>query len=286
MPETEKQQYTLRDLQLVENDILMKVADVCENNGIRYTLSSGTLLGALRHRGFIPWDDDVDLEIPVPDYYRFLEIAQRELGEDYFVQTYMTDPNYHYAFTKIRKNKTAYLDEYDRLHKVHHGVWIDVFPLIPINTGCSLKLTKKWLSICNFVQIEQELESYPSDFMKLLGPFGYFAVAAFSKLPMKTRQRLHKRMLDLVFNVDPERNTLRTNVFGNISTIFPREVFDGDPKELLFEGRMYKVPHDYIRYLEIKYGEYMTLPPVDDRRVHCVNAILDLDHSYEQYMLI
>lgn len=286
MPETEKQQYTLRDLQLVENDILMKVADVCENNGIRYTLSSGTLLGALRHRGFIPWDDDVDLEIPVPDYYRFLEIAQRELGEDYFVQTYMTDPNYHFAYTRIRKNNTAYLDEYQRRYRIHQGVWLDIFPLVPVNPGTALKLTRKWLSLCNFIQIQEEIENYREEFEELIGPVGIFAVGVFSKLPMKTRQKIHRFMLDLVFNVNPEKCSLRANVWGNITTVFPREVFDGEAEELSFEGRLYKVPHDYHKYLEITYGDYMTLPPVEERRGHCGKAIVDLENSYEKYMLV
>ncbi len=286
MIETANNQNQLRNLQLVENDMLKKVADICDENGIRYTLSSGTLLGAVRHGGFIPWDDDIDIEIPVPDYYRFLEIAQRALGEEYFVQTYMTDPNYHFAYTRIRKNNTTYLDSYQRYHKIHHGVWIDIFPLIPVNPGLPLKLKKKWLSICNFIQIEEDIENYREEYKELIGPIGIMLVNMFSKIPMKTRQKIHRSMLNAVFNADPEKCSLRANVWGNITTVFPREVFDGETEELLFEGSLYKVPHDYKRYLEIKYGDYMTLPPEKDRHGHCGDAIIDLNNSYEKYMLM
>lgn len=277
---------TLRELQLVEKEILSKVAEVCDINSIRYTLSSGTLLGAVRHRGFIPWDDDIDIEIPVPDYYRFLEIAQESLGEEFFVQTYMTDPNYHFAYTRIRKNNTTYLDEYQRRHRIHHGVWIDIFPLIPVKPGFALKLTKKWLSLCNIIQIDEEVKNYREEFEGLIGKAGVFAVCFFSKIPMRMRQKLHKSMLNLVFNADPQKCNLRANVWGNITTVFPKEVFDGETKELLFEGNLFKVPHDYHRYLEITYGDYMTLPPLEDRHGHCGNAILDLNNSYEKYMLV
>ena len=285
MSDTAKDQSLLRSLQLVEKDILEKVADICEKNGIRYTLSSGTLLGAARHGGFIPWDDDVDVEIPVPDYYRFLEIAQEALGDDYFVQTYMTDPNFHFAYTRIRRNHTTYMDEYHRRYRIHHGVWLDIFPLIPVNPGLSLKLTKKWLSLSNFIQIQEEVENYREEFEQLIGRAGIGLVNIFSRIPMKTRQKLHKAMLSLVFDRNPEKCSLRSNVWGNITTFFPREVFDGEDKELSFEGRVYKVPHDYKKYLEIKYGDYMTLPPVEERRGHCGDAIVDLENSYEKYML-
>ena len=285
MLETVNDQSLLRGLQLVENDILEKVAQICESNGVRYTLSSGTLLGAVRHGGFIPWDDDVDLEIPVPDYYRFLEIAQDELGDGYFVQTYMTDPNYHFAYTRIRKNNTAYLDDYQRRNRIHHGVWLDIFPLIPVKSGFSLKVTKKWLSVCNCLQIQEEVGNYREEFEKKIGRMGVWSVSALSVIPMKARQKLHKAMLDLAFNADPEKCSLRANVWGNITTVFPREVFDGDVQELSFEGRVYKVPHDYRKYLEIKYGDYMKLPPVEKRYGHCANAIIDLENSYERYML-
>lgn len=273
----------LRKLQLAENEMLLDVTAVCDKYQIEYYLSSGTLLGAVRHQGFIPWDDDIDIEIPVKDYYRFLEIAQDALGDEYFVQTYMTDPNYNFAYTRIRKNNTTLLNPYHKAYQIHHGVWIDIFPLIPVRPGVSLSMNRAILKISNFIQIQNKIESHEEEFRKMLGPAGMAAMKAFSKIPMKTRQKIHKKMLDAVFNVNPEKCSHRANVWGNITTVFPKEVYEGTPEQIMFEGNLFKVPHEYIRYLEIKYGDYMTLPPEEKRTGHGKDMIIDLDHSFEDY---
>ena len=273
----------LRQLQLLEMEILCDVVKVCDENGISYTLSSGTLLGAVRHEGFIPWDDDIDIDIPINDYRKFLDIAQEALGDKYFVQNYMTEPNWNMAYTKIRRNNTTMMDPYDTKYKIHHGVCIDIFPVVSVKSGISLSLKRKWLSLSNFVQIEQSVENYEDDFKKLLGPVGLFLVRTFSKLPIKTRQRIHTWMLNKVFNTKPEKCDGWAFVWGNISGPFPKEVFEGEPCEVLFEGKNFKAPHEYKKYLEAKYGDYMTLPPEDKRHGHG-NLIIDFENSYEKYM--
>lgn len=274
----------LRDLQLAEKQILIDVVSVCDKHNITYYLSSGTLLGAVRHQGFIPWDDDIDIEIPIKDYYRFLDIAQEELGDEYFVQTSMTDPNYHFAYTRIRKNNTTFLAPYHAKYRIHHGIWLDIFPLVAVNPGLPLAIERKFITLSNFVQIGEKIKSHKREFQKMLGPVGMAMMNTFSKLPMKTRQKIHNMILKPIYNANPEKCTHRANIWGNITTIFPKEVYEGEPAELCFEGLMFKAPHDYKRYLEIKYGDYMKLPPVEDRKGHGVGVIIDLNNSYEKYM--
>ena len=97
----------LREIQLVQLQILTEFDRICKKNDINYQLFAGTLLGAVRHKGFIPWDDDVDVCMLRSEYDRFLEIAQQELDPDYFVQNTYTDPEYYNIFTRIRKNGTV-----------------------------------------------------------------------------------------------------------------------------------------------------------------------------------
>ncbi len=274
----------LRQLQLTELNMLLDVADICDKNGITYYLSSGTLLGAVRHKGFIPWDDDIDIEIPIEGYRKFLEIAQNELGSDYFVQNYMTDPNYNFAYTRIRKNNTTYMDPYHKHYKIHHGVWIDIFPLVSINPGFPVKLKRKWLSLSNFVQIQNKIDSHKNEFDKMLGPIGMKIMKIFSRIPMKSRQKIHGAMLNVILNANPSKCSYRANVWGNITTIFPKEVFEDAPAKVEFEGYVFKAPHDYVHYLEITYGDYMTPPPVEQRKGHGSNMIVDFENSYEKHM--
>lgn len=283
MTGTVENQNLLRQLQLTEKEMLLDAVRVCDTHHIPYYLSSGTLLGAVRHKGFIPWDDDIDIEIPIHDYRRFLEIAQAELGDGYFVQNYMTDPNYNFAYTRIRKNNTTFMDPYHASYQIHHGVWIDIFPLVAVNPGKPLSMKRKILSLSNFIQIQDKIDSHKEEFQKMLGPAGMALMKTFSSLPMKTRQKIHTKLLNIVFDADPDKCSHRANVWGNITTVFPKEVYEGEPGKVEFEGVLLNAPHDYIRYLEIKYGDYMKLPPENERTGHGKNIIIDLQNSYEKY---
>lgn len=280
----EMSQKKLRQLQLLENDILIKVVEICKKYGLQYYLSSGTLLGAVRHQGFIPWDDDIDIEIPIDDFRQFLKVAQSELGDEYFLQTYVTDPNYHFAYAQVRKNNTTFLDPYNYYYKIHHGVSIDVFPMVPVNDGIRLFLKQKWISASNFVQIQEKINTHKDEFQRLLGPVGMWVMKMSEKIPMSGRQKIHKMMLDVVFNAKEEKCKYYTNVWGNITRIIPKEAYDGKPSKVPFEGHMYDAPHDYDCYLKIAYGNYMELPPEEERIVRCSKKILDFENSYEKYV--
>jgi lipopolysaccharide cholinephosphotransferase len=119
----------LRALQLVELDILREFVRLCEAHGLRYYLAYGTLLGAVRHRGFIPWDDDVDVTMPRDDYDRFADLCVSELPPGFAWQTYRTNRDHPYSFGKLLKTDTVLRQAPSRHLPIQHSVHIDVFPL-------------------------------------------------------------------------------------------------------------------------------------------------------------
>lgn len=118
----------LARLKQVLYEILGRVAEICERHGLRYFITGGTAIGAYFWESILPWDDDVDVGMPRPDYERFLSIAQEELGDTYFLQTTDTDPHALFYFAKVRKNGTLF-EEWDFRHvNMHQGIYVDIFP--------------------------------------------------------------------------------------------------------------------------------------------------------------
>lgn len=124
-----KDKINLRGLQLAELEILKEFIRVCNKLKLKYFLDSGTLLGCIRHGGFIPWDDDIDVSMPREDYEIFLKKGQKELKTKYFLQTYNTDKEYTNIFAKIRNSETTFIESTVKNLDINHGIYIDIFPL-------------------------------------------------------------------------------------------------------------------------------------------------------------
>ena len=118
-------------IKLVQQDALRIVREfdrICRANDIGYFMSAGTLLGAIRHKGFIPWDDDIDIGMLRPDYERFIQVAQDQLGNEFYLQTRAVDPDTPYLYTKIRLKGTEYVTPFTEIRDMHKGISIDLFP--------------------------------------------------------------------------------------------------------------------------------------------------------------
>ena len=134
---------TLRQAQLIMLDMLIEFDAICKKYQLQYWLDSGTLLGAVRHQGFIPWDDDIDISMPVEDYNKFLKIAGSELSNEIFLQTSQTDKNFKFDYIKLRSNKANIVEfhEKDKSITYHQGVFVDIFPMLTIEeTDANKKL--------------------------------------------------------------------------------------------------------------------------------------------------
>lgn len=267
---------TLKKLQRIETSILIDIAKLCDEESITYYLSSGTLIGAVRHHGFIPWDDDIDIAMPYSDYKKFLLIGQKKLGSKYFLQTFETDANYSNNFARVRLNGTTLMrPEHSNVH-MHQGIWVDIFPIIEIGKGIEYKVKRNLLDLMRFMQRDEFLE----DYKKYKG--AYQVLKLFYKIDRKRRIKWHGKLMDWMGSAKNKDHC--TEVWMVRRIIYPISVIEGEAQKLEFEGHMLSVFPDYDTVLKIGYGDYMQLPPVEKRLNHGDNLIVDFDKDYSEYI--
>ena len=119
----------MNELKQQQLDILKAFIKVCNKYNLEYFLVYGTALGAIRHKGFIPWDDDIDVAMPRKDYDKYIELQKEYEGTPYFIQTFKSDPCYIYNYAKLRDSSTTFLENAFKNHRINQGVFIDVFPV-------------------------------------------------------------------------------------------------------------------------------------------------------------
>ncbi|MGU8942633.1 LicD family protein [Clostridium perfringens] len=262
----------LEKIKQVEYNILEDFDGVCKKLNIRYTLAYGTLLGAVRHKGFIPWDDDIDVAMLREDYDIFLEKGQELLKENYFLQTYETDKNYLGNFAKIRDMSTNLIEYTTQSLNSKSGIYIDIFP---IERVCSNKIINKLdillYSIIYIVKNSATIE-----------------LAYNSK--SKIKKILHLILFPLAKIIGVQRlNRIETYIKAKNSNIKNRNknnnVYVMDPKpfkfnnslsisvekfleftEIEFEKGKFQTIMDYDLFLNKCYGEYMKLPPIEEQK--------------------
>ncbi len=270
----------LRDLQLCELEILKAVKRVCEEHNITYYLSSGTLLGAVRHRGFIPWDDDIDIEMPYPDYLHFVRIAQEALGKGYFVQNMDTDPHFNSLFTKVRKNNTTLIEEFADQLEGHHGIWIDVFPLVYVGGKGDLFLRRTAVRASNFLTMDEERFQLNREWLEGKSSSALLTfVKLLRRLPLSSRKRIRRLLKKIALRYHPRKRM--AHIWNNITYIHQASTFSAEKTQLPFEDDVFPVPSGYSAYLHDAYGDYMKLPPEDKRNGGHGNMIVDLNHDWE-----
>ena len=255
----------IKKVQAVQLELVLEVKRICTKNNIKYFLIGGTLLGAIRHNGFIPWDDDLDIGMLRKDYSKFIECSKEQLRSAYFLQTWNTDECYPMPFAKIRKSGTRYVEKTSSKANQHKGIFIDIFPYDNVPDYYlfrqiqsfetyilkRLLLTKSGYELCG-----------NKDYLKTII---YTVIHLFSIAI--TRNRLIK-MLDKRMTLYNKRNTLRvTNIGGSYGYRKESVHYEWVLKlvEVKFENEILLCPHNYHDFLSNIYGDYMKLPPEDKR---------------------
>ena len=253
----------LRELQLCELDILNEMVRICQKHNIKYYLYGGTLLGAVRHKGFIPWDDDMDIVMPRNDYARFAKACKTDLSPGYYYQTCFTDKEYPMLFAKLRKDDTYVCEEKWRDKNMHQGVYIDILPLDHFPKNRMLGSM-----VLNLSYIYHRVAAYENCHHRKIS---VYLICKFLKLFPKTFiYRLRDWLLRTTNALSSKKYYCS---FGSHYRPLRLRVFhsdwfgDGTPVE--FEGKIYTAPSQWEKYLLHLFGEtYMQLPPEEKRFCH------------------
>ena len=261
----------LKKLWKVQVEILDEVVRVCDKYHLRYYLIFGTLIGAIRHKGFIPWDDDLDIGMPRDDFEKFLEIAPKELNEHFFLQTVKSDKGYWLVFAKVRKNDTLFLERAmsEVASSVHKGIFIDIFPqdFVDKNHGFSLHL-RFILSKALIETMYVKAGVYDGGHIKYW--YLHWILKCFSLEKLYDMQRavamFHGSKNDKYLT---DFNTSR----HYLSMIFPKEYYEPS-QQCEFCDKSYAIPHNYDALLKAIYGDYMTVPKEEDRFNHNTTKIV------------
>ena len=265
--------YDIRPLQLHILGNLVAFDKVCQEHNLRYYLIAGTMLGAVRHKGFIPWDDDIDVGMPRKDYDQLMAHASEWMPEPYEVVAFETDATYPFPFAKMQDAGTTLIE---RMHlKYLGGVYIDIFPLDgmtsnPLKQRWHLMRYNYYRKVIYFLCRDPYKHGHgPSSWIPLLCRKFYTLVGV---------QRILQR-IQTEYDYDTTHLTIdHDNGWGR--AVMSRD-FYGEPTPVEFEGRIFmgvQQPHEYLSHM---YGDYMTIPPGPKQKQHNFH-LLDLNKPYKQ----
>ena len=248
----------LRKAQLIMLEMLIEFDAICKKHQLQYWLDSGTLLGAVRHQGFIPWDDDIDLSMPVEDYNKFLKIAKSELSSEIFFQTSQTDKDFKFDYIKLRSNKASIVEfhEKDKQIKYHQGVFVDIFPMLTLENT------------------EANKKQYDSTFKKIRNVSSVSLNTPNGKDDPVTRATLVESLKQKHPGWGSDKSKV---IYGgempdvaawfDVSEVFPLAMIE-------FEGFSFSAPKNTDHYLQAIYSfDYKQLPPKDKRTIHAHSIV-------------
>lgn len=268
---------TLRRLQLTELEILKTVHAFCVQHDVRYSLYAGTLLGAVRHRGFIPWDDDIDICMSRSEYDRFIRLWQDNPVEGYTLQNKDNSPAFMSSFTKIRKDHTTFLEHEEDAGRFHTGIFIDIFPLDRIPSAW---LPKKLFHLrCMLYQLMvREYVPKGSGMAIRLGSKLLLALVPVGKRAAAARRILRKLT---AYNGCSDRSIAGIETMHSVKAEYPATMFDSYTA-LPFEDGVYSVFAQWDENLRVKFGDYTQLPPEEERTCTHHPVRIDFERSAEE----
>lgn len=266
----------MNELQQTEFELLKALDAVCRKLGIPYFLVCGSALGAVKYKGFIPWDDDIDIAMYREDYERFCREAPGLLPAELFLQNYHTEPRFPQIYSKLRHSGTTYIETSAAKLPIHHGIFLDIFPLDGYPKG----------------RIAQELlefrkRLYASMLLSAFDVPGGILRKLWVKMGIPNRTERIVARFEQMIRRHPVENSATICNHGNWQgrlDYAPAEEF-GYGAWAEFEGLCVRVPEHYDGYLRRKYGDYTLDPPEEEQVGHHYCIVYDCQTKYTEYLI-
>lgn len=270
----ELSQEQLRQVQMIQLELLEEVDRICKKCHIKYNIIAGTLLGAVRHGGYIPWDDDADVALLRPEYEKFRQVVRTELDTSrFYFQDNRRTKGYRWGYGKLRRKNTVFLREYQEHMPYHQGIFIDVFPLDGVPDHYILRCIKNFECFCvrkilwSKVGQVADKNSLMRKWYQLLAKIPEDKIWNYYYKMVKTASKKNTKMVRILMFPTPNR------AYGYYRNWYENSV------DTVFEGKVFQGIKDYDAYLSFKFGNYMEFPPIEKRKVHPVSAIKLPDHE-------
>lgn len=258
----------LKSVQKIELEMLLEVDRICKENHIKYTLIGGTLLGAVRHGGFIPWDDDADIAMLRPEYEKFCSIIDEKLDNSrFYFQNIEKTEGYRWGYAKLRRKGTLFVRENQEHMEYEQGIFLDIFPIDGTPDNRILRKVHKFRCFCVRKILWSKVGKRASK--------SRLQCVIYSILSMIPDEVIKKMYRGLILKY----NSNTSEVVRTLTYPAPKEL-DGyyrrwfaETSPILFEGYEFEGVKDYQGWLRYEFGDYMKLPPEDKRKAHPVTAI-------------
>lgn len=251
----------IRKVQLTEYDIFKEFDRICKKYDIKYFLGQGTLLGAVKYKKFIPWDDDIDLLISYDELERLIEVFEKETTEEYIVANYKTEKYFPLSWTKIRaKNTLSRPKRYKEL-PINWGICIDLFPIYPLSNS---KILRK-LEVVNIKIASKMMMAGMTQFEENHGVL----VRLLEKIPICVRHFCMNFATKILTSHKNDSEYVWLPCRGG--KVVKRSLLYGEEKRLVFEDNEYPAPSEYHEYLILNYGDYTKPLPDDQKKGHELN---------------